>query len=178
MLPVKINLYGGPSSGKSTLSAQIYARLKLMGKRVELVREYAKELVYEGKDMKKLTEAERLIILAEQFRRESLLDKNVDFLITDSPMLLTAYFHPYDYAKEIVLRNVKNKEIHIWVERPEHFEEVDRSHNKKESLEIDKKMKAFLKDCKIKLTEVSGSSEERIALVLNLVIPYFTSSKE
>lgn len=166
---IKINLYGGPSSGKSTIAAQIFAALKVLGKRVELVREYAKELVYEGQNMKLLSESDRLIILAEQFRRESILHNSVDFIITDSPMILTAYFHKYDYAKDIVLRHLNPNEIHIWVERPAQFEEVDRSHNEEESKKIDSEMVEFIESCQVTLDRVSGSPEERLSQVLEIL---------
>jgi adenylate kinase family enzyme len=80
---IKINLYGGPSSGKSTLAAQIYADFKLKNLKVELVQEYAKELVYQNHDMRRLTEAERIIILGEQFRRERILKDNLCLKIVE-----------------------------------------------------------------------------------------------
>lgn len=166
---IKINLYGGPSSGKSTLAAQIFAELKVLGKRVELVREYAKELVYEGQDMKKLTEADRLIILAEQFRRESILLNSVDYTITDSPMILTAYFHRYEYAKDIVLRHLNKSEIHIWVERPSVFEDVDRSHNEEESKQIDKEMLDFVENCNVAIHKVQGTPQQRLDQVMHIL---------
>lgn len=166
---IKINIYGGPSSGKSTLAAQIYATLKVLNQKVELVREYAKELVYQEIDMKTLNEKERLIILAEQFRREDLLKKNIDFLITDSPMMLTAYFHSHEYAKEIVLRHLNKNEVHLWAERPEKFESAGRSHNEEQSKQIDIEMKKFLSESSIELTEVNGDPEERIKKVLDIL---------
>lgn len=162
---IKLNFYGGPSSGKSTLAARVYACLKEMNHRAEMVQERAKELVYEGRDMKKLSEAERLALLADQLLREERV-KHVKFMITDSPMLLTAYFHPHDYALEIVKRHLGDDEIHFWVVRPELFEEEDRSHNKDESVAIDAEMRAFLKKTGIKLIEVDGRPEERLLKVI------------
>ena len=42
-----INLIGGPCSGKSTIAAELFARLKKMGVHCELVTEYIKERIYE-----------------------------------------------------------------------------------------------------------------------------------
>ena len=42
-----INLIGGPCSGKSTIAAELFARLKKMGIHCELVSEYIKERIYE-----------------------------------------------------------------------------------------------------------------------------------
>ena len=42
-----INLIGGPCSGKSTTAAELFARLKKMGIKTELVPEWIKEKIYE-----------------------------------------------------------------------------------------------------------------------------------
>lgn len=42
-----INLIGSPGTGKSTIAAELFARMKWLGFDVELVSEYAKELVWE-----------------------------------------------------------------------------------------------------------------------------------
>lgn len=42
-----INLFGGPGSGKSTLAAGLFERMKIQGLSVELVTEYAKDMVWE-----------------------------------------------------------------------------------------------------------------------------------
>ena len=42
-----INLIGGPCSGKSTIAAELFARLKKMGVHCELVSEYIKDRIYE-----------------------------------------------------------------------------------------------------------------------------------
>lgn len=163
----KINLYGGPGSGKSTLAAEIYTTLQKMGLKVELVREYAKRMVYQNFDMRKLSEKQRIIILGKQFELEAELEGQVDFTVSDSPMLLTAYFHNHEYAKEIVLRNMGKNEYHFWVNRPNTpFQQSGRSHDYNQSLQIDKEMKKFLSECGIKLLEVNGSDIERIAFIL------------
>lgn len=46
-LPIIVNLYGAPGSGKSTGAAYIFASLKMMGVNAELVTEYAKDKVWE-----------------------------------------------------------------------------------------------------------------------------------
>jgi predicted ATPase len=41
-----INLYGGPGTGKSTTAAALFALMKREGYNVELVTEFAKDLVW------------------------------------------------------------------------------------------------------------------------------------
>ena len=45
---IVINLFGGPSSGKTTMAAGLFRLLKTMNKKVELVQEFAKDLVWEN----------------------------------------------------------------------------------------------------------------------------------
>lgn len=47
MKTLVVNLFGGPGTGKSTLSANIFARLKMDGVDVEMAPEYVKEVVWE-----------------------------------------------------------------------------------------------------------------------------------
>ena len=42
---IVINLIGGPCSGKSTVAAELFARLKKMGIKTELVSEYIKDRI-------------------------------------------------------------------------------------------------------------------------------------
>jgi hypothetical protein len=79
-----INIFGGPGVGKSTVAAELFAEMKKKGYNVELVTEYAKDMVWEGRDN---ILADQLYILAKQNRRLSRLDGKVDYAITDSPLL-------------------------------------------------------------------------------------------
>lgn len=81
-----INLFGGPGAGKSTFAAELFVALKKQQKDVELVTEYAKDMVWEGRDN---ILADQLYILAKQNRKLSrLLDKGVEYAISDSPLPL------------------------------------------------------------------------------------------
>lgn len=87
-----INLYGGPGIGKSTTAAHLFYLMKTQGMRVELVREYVKDWAWEQRDISKY---DQLYITAKQFRKESLLYGKVDYVITDSPLLLGPFYEQY-----------------------------------------------------------------------------------
>ena len=46
MKTIVINLIGSPGTGKSTLASELFSKMKWQGYDVELVSEYAKELVW------------------------------------------------------------------------------------------------------------------------------------
>jgi hypothetical protein len=83
----------GPGIGKSTYAAELFSVMKKLGYNVELVIEYAKECVYEKQFQ--LLNNDQLFVLANQNRRLQRIiesNENVDFIITDSPLLLSAIF--------------------------------------------------------------------------------------
>ena len=89
-----INFYGGPGSGKSTQASGLFYKMKAAGYSVELVNEFAKECVWEGNvPMLK----DQLWVLAHQHRKLVRLRDKVDYIITDSPVLLSiVYRNVYD----------------------------------------------------------------------------------
>lgn len=90
-----VNLYGGPGTGKSTTAALVFAMLKQQGYTAELVTEFAKDLVWEGR---RETLEDQVYILGKQSHRVSRLLGKVDVVVSDSPILLT-----YVYSRNLSL---------------------------------------------------------------------------
>lgn len=84
-----LNLFGGPATGKSTLAAELYAKLKTKGISCELVREYLKIWAWEGKEIRPV---DQIYLLGQQAQAEAVLYGKVDYIITDSPVLLPAVY--------------------------------------------------------------------------------------
>lgn len=84
-----INLYGGPGAGKSTAAAYLYYLLKCQGESVELVREYVKNWAWDNRAFNVYDE---LYFLGKQVRHESMLFGKVNYIVTDAPVLMTAYY--------------------------------------------------------------------------------------
>lgn len=84
-----VELYAGPSVGKSTVAAHIYAALKSRRVDVELTREYVKAWVRQGREVSALDE---YYILGKQTHDESHLLGQVDVVVSDRPVLLSAVY--------------------------------------------------------------------------------------
>jgi len=84
-----INLYGGCGVGKSTIAALFFARMKIAGGNIELVREYVKSWAWAGRNV---NPHDQLYLLGKQSAYESLLYGKVDYIVTDSPVLLAGAY--------------------------------------------------------------------------------------
>lgn len=99
-----INLLGSPSTGKSTLACELFAKMKYQGYNVELVREVAKELAWEGRVP---TAFDQMYIIGEQIKRESSLYGKVDYIITDSPIILGGFYMEYNHKEKFMTPMIK-----------------------------------------------------------------------
>ena len=79
-----INLIGGPCSGKSTVSAELFARLKKMGIHCELVSEYIKDRIYE--ENKTMPKNQIAIFGMEHYNISTKIGK-VDVIVHDGSFL-------------------------------------------------------------------------------------------
>lgn len=85
----RINFFGVPNSGKSTVAADMFSEMRKLNLKVELVQEAIKPWAYAGK---KVDPWDTLWFYAEQIRRENELLKFVPLVITDSPVMLAAFY--------------------------------------------------------------------------------------
>jgi hypothetical protein len=84
-----INLFGGSGVGKSTVAALLFAQMKIQGLHVELVREYVKLWAWSGKQVRP---TDQIYLLGKQSAYESLLYGKVDYIVTDSPVMLAGAY--------------------------------------------------------------------------------------
>lgn len=89
-LTTVINIFGEPGSGKSTLASGIFYEMKKRGYDVELVSEYAKELVWEQRNE---TFKNEVYLFAKQHHRMNRLRGKVKFIVTDRPLRMTKIFN-------------------------------------------------------------------------------------
>lgn len=99
-----INFFAPPGSGKSTTAAGTFFKMKHLGLNVELVTEFAKDMVWAGRYNEM---ANQSYITAKQFHRMYRLIGQVDWIVTDSPLLLgliykedNYFLHYDDFLKE------------------------------------------------------------------------------
>ena len=178
--PIVINGYGGPGAGKSTACLEITAALKKEGYNAEYVQEYAKELVYE-KDMEMLdgSPEHQYEILKEQTRRMDRLYDQVDFIVTDSPVMLnTIYNKQLTPEYESLVNELQGEYINysFFMERDaSNFEKEGRIHNLTESIEKDNEIKDMLQKNEIKYKTYN---HENVNEIVNDAIDFYEKINE
>ena len=89
----------GPGSGKSTAATGVFSLLKMHDLNVEYVPEVAKDLAWEDR----LTDVTYMHIVGRQVERMERLRDKVDYIITDSPLLMQAAYNDDMLYKEIAI---------------------------------------------------------------------------
>lgn len=159
-----INIAGGPGTGKTTVAAQLFSKLKEMGYEVENVSEFAKELVWEGR---KEAFNDRLYMHSEQNHRLMQMNNKLDYIITDSPLFLTSVYNSY-YLKDkfpksynnmidtvsLETFNLYNNKVYL-LNRDTKYKVIGRRESMKDAVEIDKDIKTYLIKNKIKYKEIT-----------------------
>lgn len=151
---IVINAFAGPGAGKTTSCLEIAEKLKKQGFVTEYVQEYAKELVYDNHlTMLDGHYEHQFAILNEQMKRINRLYGKVDFIVTDSPILLNNTYLNEDKNTKVysAYTDCVNKlyglynNFNYFVERDTSaFEKEGRIHNLEQSIAIDNELKNML----------------------------------
>jgi len=172
-----INLIGGPGCGKSTLAAELYARMKRNHMKVEMVREVAKEWAWEGKE---ITAFDQISIIGEQIKKESSLFNKVDYIITDSPVLLGSFYFDYNHDQRFMNKMVKDYYkfseskgitfINFVLDRYEEYDPKGRFESEQDAIDIDTAILLYLAaeeyDCEVLNVDKIGYISDYILLKL------------
>lgn len=140
-----VNIFGGPCSGKSTVAAGVFNKLKEQGVNVELVTEYPKDLVWsERKNMF----SEQDYIFAKQNHRLRRLRGKVDYAISDGPLLMMLAYIPDDYPKSFapfVIDMFKSyNNINYFLNRTHPYEELGRNQTEEQAEVLSHQIKDHL----------------------------------
>ena len=169
-----INFFSGPGVGKSTVAADLFSKMKRAGYKVELLREIAKDHVWEQQSN---IFYEQDLIFAHQHRlQRRLVDHDIDFAIVDSSLLLGLFYTPVDYPQSFktFVRDVYDTydNINIHLERNPDYPYVQSGRNQgaDAAMTIDALALTYLQDASIPyFTVVSGdqAADQILKYVVN-----------
>ena len=165
-----INLYGGPGTGKSTTASHLFASMKLDDINCELVREYAKDKVWENSLS---TLDDQLYVFAKQYHRQFILIDNVEYIISDSPLLLSLIYgrNKTNKFKELVLEMFNSfNNTNIFLVRTKQYQQAGRYTSEDRALDIDEEILEILTEYDIPYIKVLANKDayKTIRRVLNV----------
>lgn len=177
MSTLVINLYGGSGVGKSTVAALLFAQMKMFRMNVELVREYVKLWAWSGKQIRP---ADQIYLLGKQSAYESILYDKVDFIVTDSPVMLAgayAEWHSGDegrYVSDAAVEYCKTSTrahkvtyLNYFLGRDNSFDTRGRYETEEEAKRFDEFLMSYLADRMGPYIIVRGSEQEKVNAILH-----------
>ena len=167
-----INLWGGPSTSKTTTAAGLFFEMKKMQLKVELVTEYAKSLVYDRRF--NILEDQIYVFAKQQRQIARLLDHGLEWVISDSPIplglcytkpgslsvnfdnLVMEVFNRYDNYNYLLSRNVE-------------FSPIGRTQKtEEEAKEFDEKVKLLLNKFNMPYQNIIGGEPAVDTILTNI----------
>lgn len=151
-----INLYGGPGTGKSTCAAYLFYLLKSQDREAELVREYVKDWAWEDR---RISTYDQFYLMGKQIRRESMLYGRVDWVVTDSPVLLQVYY-AQAFTPRVTSEGIRaavlayyeaaakdgHTHVHVMLRRTKAYQAKGRYQTEEQARAIDGKVQTLLDD--------------------------------
>jgi nicotinamide riboside kinase len=164
-----INLIGGPCSGKSTVAAELFARLKKMGIKTELVSEYIKDRIYE--ENKTMPNNQIAIFGMEHYNISNKIGK-VEVIVHDGSYINNIIYKT-EYNKEfddlIISEYKKFNNLDFFIKRGNiEFESYGRIHNLKQSKELDRIIKETYDN--YGLTYIEVESRDAVDKIIPIVL--------
>lgn len=164
-----INIYGGPGCGKSTVAAGLFYELKYLGFECELTGEYAKDRTWD--DNPEVLNNQPFIF-GQQLHRIWRLNNKVQFIICDSPILLSIIYskEKSELFEEFVVEQYnKYNNINFILDRTVRYDPIGRNENEEEALLLDNDLLFILKKYNIDYTFVGGDSKQKVKIILNYI---------
>jgi ABC-type oligopeptide transport system ATPase subunit len=155
-----INLIGPSGVGKSTGAMYIASHLKMVGINAEYISEFAKILTW---DERKKTLRNQALLIGEQAESLNRVIGKVDYIITDSPLILSAIYIRPEYPQSFLpfvleLFNSYNN-VNYFIQRVKAFNPIGRNESEEESNRLGKTLLTYLEYHKIPFSTIAGTAK-------------------
>lgn len=162
-----INLYGGPGCGKSTVAAGLFYELKCKGIKCELTGEYAKDRTW---DENPEVLGNQPFIFGQQLHRIWRLNGKVQFIICDSPLLLSIIYSKENsdiFNKFVIEQYNKYNNINFVLDRTTKYDIVGRNETEQKALELDDNLINIMNEYNIEYISINGDSKYKTHNIIN-----------
>jgi len=177
---IVVNIIGGPGTGKSILTSEIFAELKRRFISAEISPEYIKKKIREGS--LKAVQSQIYIFGKQQYQLFTMKDE-VDVIVTDSPFILSSV---YDVTNCNELRALVMKEFNkyenmtYYIERDTNipYEQEGRYQDINGAKKVDTTVKDFLFKNNIEYKTVCGIGEHTKDFIINDIVKKLDEREE
>lgn len=166
-----LNFFAGPGTGKSTTAADVFAGMKWRNINAELIGEYAKEITWEGR---KAILDDQLYMTAKQNRKLVRLQDQVDWIISDSPLILALAYVKPEYHKSFapLVKELYDSydNVNILLERVKPYHATGRNQTEAQARELDVFIENILLDNGYEFHRVVAdeTARDRILEIINV----------
>jgi len=140
-----VNLFAGPGTGKSSTAAGLFSELKWRGHTAEMALEFAKDKVWERSTA---VLDNQIYIFGKQHHRIWRLRKQVEVVVTDSPLLLSLIYGAENTSKqfhELVLHEHDQlRNLNVFLERLKDYDPKGRLQTEEKARAIDEQVQVML----------------------------------
>ena len=163
-----INLFGGPGTGKSTIAAELFSKLKWNKMDSELISEYAKQIVWE-ESFSKLSN--QIYLFAKQHKRHIILNGKVDYVVTDSPLIMGNVYDNNDtkFLHELIFSEFnKFNNLNIFLIRDKEYNPNGRTQTFVEAIEKDNEIKKLLDENNVNYLTIIAN-ENAVNVIFDII---------
>jgi len=182
---IVVNLYGGPSAGKSTVALGLTHLLKMEHLEAEFANEYAKALTLEGRA--NILKRDQLYIFAKQHRKlQRLEEAGCRIAVTDCPLLLCCvYFGPGNRYPRSAFNSLvigthdtyENWNFFLKRDPQNPYQQFGRSQSLEEAEALDSMIRSTLRRMRVGYDVLVGD-EEAVPTIFNAVMSRIEHNKE
>ena len=157
-----INFFGSPGVGKTRSTMLLTSFLKESQTDAEASLEFVKEYIHSNTEH--LLSYQNYIFAQQERQLRILLNsKEVEFALTDAPLLHSAFYAPEDYPvffKELVFEIYNSYDnINFFINRNHPYSHQGRVHNEVDSDLITRRLKSFLINHNVAFTEIKSTDD-------------------
>jgi hypothetical protein len=172
-----INLFAGPGCGKSTTAAALFALMKRRGLNVEMITEFAKDLVWTERN-KEL--GDQIYIFGKMYHKLWRLRDKVDYVITDSPLPFCYYYDRENIQnfKELVMSAFNSfYNINFVLERNFPYQQEGRYQTEEEARKVHLDILKMIEDNNITIDRSIHMDNDKFSFNAEEVILRFLEQK-